>query len=106
MIAVSERRSRPLFRPESPAPPPEPARPCGWWRYVAALLLGGYLLFAHGCHGDEDNELFARWGSLSGGRGSRRAALSSRLGGSLAPLLCTTCGGYNIMARLNIKDDP
>jgi hypothetical protein len=23
------------------------------------LLLAGYLLFAHGCHGDEDNELFA-----------------------------------------------
>jgi hypothetical protein len=21
--------------------------------------LGGYLLFNHGCHGDEDNELFA-----------------------------------------------
>ena len=58
MIGVSERRSRPLFRPEVPAPP-EPARPRGWWRYVAALLLGGYLLFAHGCHGDEDNELFA-----------------------------------------------
>ncbi|MBY0523732.1 MAG: hypothetical protein K2R98_10055 [Gemmataceae bacterium] len=28
------------------------------WR-IAALALGGYLLFAHGCHGDEDNELFA-----------------------------------------------
>jgi hypothetical protein len=27
-------------------------------RYGAALLLAGYLLFAHGCHGDEDNELF------------------------------------------------
>jgi hypothetical protein len=27
---------------------------------VGLLLLGGYLLFAHGCHGDEDNELFAR----------------------------------------------
>ena len=23
------------------------------------LLLAGYLLFAHGCHGDEDNELFS-----------------------------------------------
>jgi hypothetical protein len=22
-------------------------------------MLAGYLLFAHGCHGDEDNELFA-----------------------------------------------
>jgi hypothetical protein len=31
------------------------------WRRLAVLLLGGLLLFAHiGCHGDEDNELFAR----------------------------------------------
>jgi len=22
------------------------------------IILAGYLLFAHGCHGDEDNELF------------------------------------------------
>jgi hypothetical protein len=29
------------------------------------LLLGGYLLFAHGCHGDEDNELFNRGPSFS-----------------------------------------
>jgi hypothetical protein len=59
MLVLSERRSRPLFRPEPPPAPPEPARPRGWWRYAAALLLCGYLLFAHGCHGDEDNELFA-----------------------------------------------
>jgi hypothetical protein len=25
---------------------------------VALVLLAGYLLFSHGCHGDEDNELF------------------------------------------------
>jgi hypothetical protein len=25
---------------------------------VALALLAGYLLFCHGCHGDEDNELF------------------------------------------------
>lgn len=30
-------------------------------RYLAIfLLVAGYLLFCHGCHGDEDNELFAR----------------------------------------------
>jgi hypothetical protein len=29
-----------------------------FWRWAAFLLLAGYLLFAHGCHGDEDNELF------------------------------------------------
>jgi hypothetical protein len=28
--------------------------------WVPMLLLLGYLLFAHGCHGDEDNELFMR----------------------------------------------
>jgi hypothetical protein len=27
---------------------------------LPVALLGGYLLFCHGCHGDEDNELFAR----------------------------------------------
>jgi hypothetical protein len=28
-------------------------------------LLAGYLLFCHGCHGDEDNELFVRRGAFS-----------------------------------------
>jgi hypothetical protein len=30
---------------------------------AALVILAGYLLFAHGCHGDEDNELFSivRW---------------------------------------------
>jgi hypothetical protein len=38
---------------------PEEVRRGGpaWVRVVAAALLVGYLLFAHGCHGDEDNEL-------------------------------------------------
>jgi hypothetical protein len=26
--------------------------------WLALALLAGYLLFCHGCHGDEDNELF------------------------------------------------
>jgi len=26
---------------------------------VILLLLGGLLIFAHGCHGDDDTELFA-----------------------------------------------
>jgi hypothetical protein len=43
------------------APPeeiaPAPRRRVVW---VALALLAGYLLFCHGCHGDEDNELFAR----------------------------------------------
>jgi hypothetical protein len=29
-----------------------------WGRLATLLLLGGYLLFSHGCHGDEDNEIF------------------------------------------------
>jgi hypothetical protein len=30
------------------------------WRYLLVVVLGGLLLLAHiGCHGDEDNELFA-----------------------------------------------
>jgi hypothetical protein len=39
-------------------PPPPPKRR-GWLYATPALLLAGYLLFAHGCHHDEDNELFA-----------------------------------------------
>jgi hypothetical protein len=59
MSALLEHQSRPRFRPLPPPDAPEPARR-GWWRYGVALALAGYLLFAHGCHGDEDNELFAR----------------------------------------------
>lgn len=29
-------------------------------RLVGVLLLAGWLLVAHGCHGDEDNELWVR----------------------------------------------
>jgi hypothetical protein len=29
-----------------------------WAGPAAFILLAGYLLFAHGCHGDQDNELF------------------------------------------------
>jgi hypothetical protein len=35
-------------------------------RIVVLLLLGGLILFAHGCHGDEDNELFGVVGALMG----------------------------------------
>ena len=30
-----------------------------WIRWAGLILLAGYLLFSHGCHGEEDNELFA-----------------------------------------------
>ena len=41
-----------LHRPE----PTAPRRRRRMW--LAVALLAGYLLFCHGCHGDEDNELF------------------------------------------------
>jgi hypothetical protein len=31
-----------------------------WSRALVLLSLSAYLLFAHGCHGDDDHELFAR----------------------------------------------
>jgi hypothetical protein len=36
--------------------------PRAWpfWKAALFVLVAGFLLFAHGCHGDEDNELFAR----------------------------------------------
>ena len=66
MSAVSERHVRPLFRPLLPPTLPESTRRRRWWRYGLALALGGYLLFAHGCHGDEDNELWARLRAVVG----------------------------------------
>ena len=38
-------------------------------RVVTLLLLAGFLLFAHGCHGDEDNELFAHLVELTSAGG-------------------------------------
>jgi hypothetical protein len=33
------------------------ARFTRWGGWLAFLLLAGHLIFCHGCHGDEDNEL-------------------------------------------------
>jgi hypothetical protein len=33
--------------------------PPSWLRWAGFLLLAAYLLFNHGCHGGQDNELFA-----------------------------------------------
>jgi hypothetical protein len=54
MDALAE--ERPIAKPNRP---PAPER---GWLFWPMLLLAGYLLFAHGCHGDEDNELFLRLG--------------------------------------------
>lgn len=43
---------------------PKPARVLRVVRWLAFALLAGHLLFAHGCHGDEDHELFARLAAL------------------------------------------
>jgi hypothetical protein len=48
---------RELLETARKSAPPGPPRP--WKRWLAAVALGGYLLYCHGCHGDEDNELFA-----------------------------------------------
>src|SRR5437870_12452940 len=34
--------------------------PRRWRRRILGALVIGYLLFCHGCHGDEDNELFTK----------------------------------------------
>ncbi len=52
----AEDRNNPLDTPYSVLRTSYSAR---WLAYFIALLLGGFLLVAHGCHGDEDNELFA-----------------------------------------------
>ena len=36
----------------------EALRHWAWW-LIAAFLLAALPIFLHGCHGDEDNELFA-----------------------------------------------
>ncbi len=50
----ARRNPLPIRRPPEPSPSHRP------WLTLAAVALAGYLLFVHGCHGDEDNELFAR----------------------------------------------
>jgi hypothetical protein len=37
-----------------------------WARVAVVVLLAGYVLFAHGCHGDEDNELFDALPAIQG----------------------------------------
>jgi hypothetical protein len=67
MILLERRLNLPYVRSgagESAARPP--ARLSAWqrwrpWVFAAALLmLVGYLLFAHGCHADEDTELLVK----------------------------------------------
>jgi hypothetical protein len=40
--------------------PAEPQARGGYWPGVILLLLAGLLVFVHGCHGDEDDELFTQ----------------------------------------------
>jgi hypothetical protein len=36
-----------------------PQGPFRWLAWPVLVLLAAYLVFCHGCHGDEDNELLA-----------------------------------------------
>jgi hypothetical protein len=57
------------------SPEPTAAAPAGLIgrRYFwPLLLLAGYLLFAHGCHGDEDNELFTGFSLQLPANGAQR----------------------------------
>ncbi|HZT81974.1 MAG TPA: hypothetical protein VFA26_17240 [Gemmataceae bacterium] len=56
----------PTRRGRRAAPRPTPPAIRRWDRWAFLLLLAGYLLFCHGCHGDEDNELFALARALLG----------------------------------------
>ena len=49
---------------------PDETRRAGpaWVRVVVLLLLMGYILFAHGCHGDEDNELLDNLPAVQGAK--------------------------------------
>jgi hypothetical protein len=57
-VTKPARRFRALLPPPATLPAPSPQRRP--WRFAVFLLLAGFLLFAHGCHGDEDTELRLR----------------------------------------------
>jgi hypothetical protein len=63
-----------------PGVKPAPNDAAKWFRWLALALLGGYLLFCHGCHGDEDDELFAGRGVSCAGRFSQTITLSRQAG--------------------------
>src|SRR6516162_3063777 len=55
-----QRPSRPYCYDRGVDTPRSPTGRIRWVLLGLLLLLGGYLLRCHGCHGDEDNELFSR----------------------------------------------
>jgi hypothetical protein len=62
-LSRHKHRAVPIAWLNLPAQMPDPPRlPAQTLRWFALGLLGGYLLFCHGCHGDEDNELLAAAG--------------------------------------------
>ena len=68
MTTLKPATRRRVFIPTGRSPADESVR-CsslkrrGWLYGLLVLLLAGYLLFCHGCHGDEDTELFAPTGA-------------------------------------------
>jgi hypothetical protein len=65
MNALVDRKPRPLYLPRLKQGSQGDAASLGpmcWVRWAGLALLAAYLLFCHGCHGDEDNELLASRG--------------------------------------------
>jgi hypothetical protein len=53
------------IRPKRTVGPVVRSAPRRWRRRLLGALVIGYLLFCHGCHGDEDTELFTKMSTSS-----------------------------------------
>jgi hypothetical protein len=49
-----------VYVPPLPVQNTRPSRRIGWLGWLSVALLAGYLLFAHGCHGEEKDDLVLR----------------------------------------------
>jgi hypothetical protein len=60
----ADMRPAAIQTPPKAGPPPQHS-PWRWGAVVLLALLAGLLIVNHGCHGDEDTELFSRgWWTL------------------------------------------
>jgi hypothetical protein len=76
-------RRRIPFHPRPSLPLRQSARVRGYCRFTALALLAAYLLFCHGCYGDEDHELFACLAASR--RPELSAAVSPAISGTFPP---------------------
>lgn len=80
---------------------PKTGRVHPWGLLAVAAAL--YLLFAHGCHGDEDNELFAAQGrGTSIGTGTAKNSMGGPACGTSRKLasrrcICTRAGSLAVL---------